>query len=288
MFWVIVVVVATGFGYAGYEISVLLDYMGLDEAAYTAQVEIYQTVVVAYGVFLLLLIYLTLEVGSRVITKDMTDEVYRLRDELSMQKSRNDDLSVQNKALENRIRIKKEELAKDQVRYENSDIFDTETGLYNESYLLSVLPIEINRAKRDKKPLVITLVEINELAHYKAQYGEVKTIQTIETIAKQIKLCAKRAGDFSFRLKDDIFAIVFSGLSVENTRRFMSFVQESIYSDEIEHKKEGVIGQLGVTISATMAFAESLPEAETFIEQARTTLKEGEADGEALIFEMIE
>lgn len=288
MFWVIVVVVATGFGYAGYEISVLLDYMGLDEAAYTAQVEIYQTVVVAYGVFLLLLIYLTLEVGSRVITKDMTDEVYRLQDELSMQKSKNDDLSVQNKALENRIRIKKEELAKDQVRYENSDIFDTETGLYNESYLLSVLPIEINRAKRDKKPLVITLVEINELAHYKAQYGEAKTVQIIETVAKQIKLCAKRAGDFSFRLKDDIFAIVFSGLSVENTRRFMSFVQESIYSDEIEHKNEGAVGQLGVTISATMAFAESLPEAEAFIEQARTTLKEGESDGEALIFEMIE
>lgn len=288
MFSVIVSVAGAGFVYAGFEIVSLLQSVGLESKAYSDQIARYEVGAVAYGVFTVLLIYLSIEIGSRVMTKDLVIENYRLQDELAMAKSKNDDISAQNKALENRIRIKNEELAKDKERFEKSEIFDTATGLYNEEYLHAVLPGEINRAKRDKKPLVLTLVEINELVHYRERYGEEKTAETIATIAKQIKLCAKRAGDFSFRLDDDVFAILFSGLSVENTKRFMSFVQESILAESIEHERGGMLLQLGITISATMAFSDTLPEAEAFIAEARRTLKEGEADNEAIIFEMIE
>ncbi len=288
MFSVIVSVVGAGFVFAGFEIASLLQSIGLERKAYTDQAEWYRTAAIAYGVFTVLLIYLSIEIGARVMTKDLVLETYRLEDELAMQRSKNDDLSVQNKALENRIRIRNEELAKDKVRFEKSDIFDMATGLYNEGYLHSVLPAEINRAKRDKKPLVITLVDINDLALYRSRFGDEKTAGIIDVVAKQIKLCAKRAGDFSFRLDDDVFAILFSGLSVENTKRFMTFVQESIMAEAAEHENTEGIERLGITIAATMAFSDTLPEPEVFIEQSRRTLREGEADSEALIFEMIE
>jgi len=265
-----------------------LQSVGLESKAYTEQLEGYRTEAIAYGVFTVLLIYLSIEVGARVMTKELVLEQYRLQDELALVKSKYDDLSVQIKGLENRIRIKNEELAKDKVRFEKSEIFDAVTGLYNEAHLHTILPAEINRAKRDKKPLVLTLVDVNDLELYKSRFGEEKVDKIIDVVAKQIKLCAKRAGDFSFRLHDDIFAILFSGLSVENTKRFMSFVQESILAEAVS--EEGTLGveQLGLTIAATMAFSDTLPEAEAFIAQSRRTLKEGEADNEALIFEMIE
>lgn len=288
MFSVIVSVVGAGFVCAGYEIVSLLQSVGLESKAYTDQVDGYRNGAIAYGVFTILLVYLSLEVGSRVLTKDLVLESYRLQDELAMAKSKNDDLSVQIKGLENRIRIKNEELAKDKVRFEKSEIFDEATGLYNEEHLHAILPAEINRAKRDKKPLVLTLVDVNDLSLYRSRFGEAQVAEIIAVVAKQIKLCAKRAGDFSFRLDDDVFAILFSGLSVENTKRFMSFVQESVLGESAEHESTRGIEQLGITIAATMAFSDTLPEAEAFIEQARSTLKDGEADSEALIFEMIE
>ena len=288
MFSVIVSVVGAGFVYAGFEIVSLLQSVGLESKAYADQVEEYRTGAIAYGVFTVLLIYLSVELGSRVMTKDLVLDAYRLQDELAMAKSKIDDLSVQVKGLENRIRIKNEELAKDKVRFEKSEIFDAVTGLYNEEHLHTILPAEINRAKRDKKPLVLTLVDVNDLELYKSRFGEDKVAGIIEVVAKQIKLCAKRAGDFSFRLDDDIFAILFSGLSVENTKRFMSFVQESVLAEADANGGMKEIEQLGLTIAATMAFSDTLPEAEAFIAQARRTLREGEADSESLIFEMIE
>ena len=274
MFSVIVSVVGAGFVYAGFEIVSLLQSVGLESKAYADQINGYRTGTIAYGVFTVLLIYLSIEAGSRVMTKDMVLENYRLQDELAMAKSKNDDLSVQIKGLENRIRIKNEELAKDKVRFEKSEIFDAATGLYNEEYLHSILPAEINRAKRDKKPLVLTLVDVNDLEQYKSRFGEEQIGKIIDVMAKQIKLCAKRAGDFSFRLDDDVFAILFSGLSVENTKRFMSFVQESILTEAASDKSTEGIGQLGLTIAATMAYSDTLSEAEVFIAQARRTLRE--------------
>jgi len=284
MFAAIAVTVAAGIGYAFIEITALVQASGIDKAQYDIRMESYRNMLIVYTVFTLSLIYLSIEIGTRMTSKELLFEAYRLKDELSLIHSKNDDLSSVNKALENRIRIKNQEEEKEKRHYGNAEILDKMTGLHNVRHLMDVLPNEINRAKRDKKPLVLALVAINELAAFQREEGEDAANKLIAAVSQEIKRCAKRAGDFSFYLEEGRFVILFSGLSVENTKRFITFVRESILSEE----EDTLIDRLGITIATTIAFAEAMPDAENFLDQARALLERSQSEGEMVIFEEIE
>ena len=153
MFAAIAVTVVVGIGYAFVEFGTLLQASGIEKAQYDVQSERYRNILIVYSVFTLLLIYLSVEIGTRLTSKGAVLEVYRLKDELSLLHAKNDDLSAVNKALEKRMRIKHQEEEKEKRHYADTEVLDETTGLHNERYLLRVLPNEINRAKRDKKPL---------------------------------------------------------------------------------------------------------------------------------------
>ena len=197
--------------------------------------------------------------------------IQQLYDRINLLGSDLEDARNHVKMLEGRLRIKDEEERREAKQMQSTATMDSLTGLYNEAYFHEIFPREINRAKRDKKQLVLTLIEIGNLPDYAKVNGEEAVRKLIAGAAMQIKQCAKRAGDFSFHFDDDHFGVLFSGLSLDNTKRFVEFIHDHL-QDMAQTLGTDSEVPVSFTLASVLGFGDSMPEGEAYYNTAREFL----------------
>jgi len=243
------VVVSSGLGTTGETPDLLPPQADVKEIAMVLGISWLVVLVLARGV-----IFWVMRESHRLVEQ--------LHDRINLLGSDLDDARQHVKMLEGRLKIKDDEEQRERRLMRSTSIMDTGTGLYNEAYFHDILPNEINRAKRDKKQLVLTLIEVGGLEEFRAKAGEVRAKEFIAHVAAEIKRCAKRAGDFSFHFDDDHFGVLYSGLSMENTKRFVDFINEHLGT-----AAEGFgisADEARFTLASLLGFGDSMPDGPTY------------------------
>ena len=131
---------------------------------------------------------------------------------------------------------------------ELQSITDDLTNLYNKRFFKQIFSSERNRAKRNKKNLVLLILDIDNFKKYNDTYGHFEGDRALKKVASIIRNNAKRANDFVFRLGGEEFALITSNLSVDKIMKYSQKIRESIFNQKIIHKNNADIGFITVSI----------------------------------------
>lgn len=131
---------------------------------------------------------------------------------------------------------------------ELQSITDDLTNLYNKRFFKQIFSSERNRAKRNKKNLVLLVLDIDNFKKYNDMYGHLEGDKALKKVASVLRINAKRANDFTFRLGGEEFAIITSNLSTDKIMKYAQKIRESIFNQRIIHKDNAEIRFLSVSI----------------------------------------
>jgi two-component system, cell cycle response regulator len=131
---------------------------------------------------------------------------------------------------------------------ELQSITDDLTNLHNKRFFKEIFISERNRAKRDKRNLVLLMLDIDNFKKYNDRYGHYEGDKALKKVASILKKNANRANDFAFRLGGEEFAIITSNLSSEKIPQYAEKIRESIFNQRILHIDNVDIGFLSISI----------------------------------------
>ncbi|MBW2064140.1 MAG: diguanylate cyclase [Deltaproteobacteria bacterium] len=141
-------------------------------------------------------------------------------------------------------------------------ITDALTGLYNQGYFHRRLKEEVVRAKRQKHPLALILLDLDNFKLYNDTHGHLAGDEILRKVGIIINNCIREGVDSGFRYGGDEFAIILIDADLSIAKGIGKRIQDAF------RKKLDVSASLGYTI-----FSEEMSEKE-FIAKADEDLYE--------------
>ena len=135
-------------------------------------------------------------------------------------------------------------------RIEEVSIKDSLTGLYNRNYFELVFAKELRKAKRDKKPFAVLLLDVDFFKQYNDNYGHLQGDYALKSVSSIISKCTQRSYDTSFRVGGEEFLIIFDIESEEQTEAFCEKLRKGVESLAISHEGSSVSPYLTISIGA--------------------------------------
>lgn len=120
---------------------------------------------------------------------------------------------------------------------EKISITDSLTGLYNRRHFEEVIHEEFNRAKRNKQPLTLVSIDIDNFKLINDTFGHPFGDEFLISTAKYLKVNFQRANDIVFRLGGDEFAAIISNMSTKEILTLCNKLKENFKQEFISSKK---------------------------------------------------
>jgi len=105
---------------------------------------------------------------------------------------------------------------------------DELTGLYNRRGFDYRLRMELNRAKRERTPISILMIDIDNFKEYNDAYGHRQGDEALQTITRVIKKTLKRSIDFSARWGGEEFIALLPDTDLPGALGVAERIRESI------------------------------------------------------------
>ena len=122
---------------------------------------------------------------------------------------------------------------------------------------------EWRRTTREKKPISLVIVEIDEYAEYVEAYGAQSSDALLKRIGQTVKGFGHRSGDLAGRYEDEKLAIMLPGCDARNAVRVAEALRKRVESTKVAHagakNRDSVTIHVGVE---TIKPAQSLPSTE--------------------------
>ncbi len=87
-------------------------------------------------------------------------------------------------------------------------IKDNLTGLYNQRHFYDRLEAEIERARRQRRPLSLVLFDVDEFKYYNDCRGHLEGDRVLQTIGQVVMDCTREHVDLGFRYGGDEFTVI--------------------------------------------------------------------------------
>lgn len=104
-------------------------------------------------------------------------------------------------------------------------IRDSLTGLYNQRHFYDRLDAEIERAKRQQRPLSLLVVDIDNFKKYNDSHGHLAGDKVLQEVGEVIRDCTREHVDLAFRYGGDEFTIVLPEAPEETARQIAERVR---------------------------------------------------------------
>lgn len=111
----------------------------------------------------------------------------------------------------------------DKKRIERLSVMDELTGVYNRRYFNQKIVEEVNRAKRDVKPLAVAMFDIDHFKMINDHFGHQRGDEVLQAVAACIKQSFNRANEFCFRMGGEEFLIL---SSFQNQEAFLDYLEQ--------------------------------------------------------------
>ncbi len=127
-------------------------------------------------------------------------------------------------------------------------IHDALTNLYNRHYFNEIFVKQIQDAQRYKLRQSFILMDIDNFKKYNDTYGHHAGDEALMAVAKTIKSCFRRDGDFVFRLGGEEVGVLCRVTESEDAAYLANMAREAVMALAIEHTGNAPYGR--VTISS--------------------------------------
>ncbi len=172
-----------------------------------------------------------------------------------------------------------EEDITDKKHIEELSITDPLTGLFNRRHFNTIIPEELNRARRDSKTVGLLVIDIDHFKQYNDTFGHQAGDDVIQKVALVLNESSKRAGEYAFRLGGEEFAIFFSIPDKNQAMQFAQNIRESVSNQAIEHPKNGTAKVITVSIGLALCDGSSNSTMESLYKKADINLYKAKANG---------
>lgn len=142
---------------------------------------------------------------------------------------------TEQKRLEERLESANRELQAANRRLAEAASTDALTGLWNRHALEELLPREILRCRREKAPLSVLLVDIDDFKKYNDRYGHLAGDDTLHAVAKVMESVLRRPGDIIARFGGEEFVVVLPGTAAAGALKVAEALHRAVESLDIEH-----------------------------------------------------
>jgi diguanylate cyclase (GGDEF)-like protein len=164
----------------------------------------------------------------------------------------------------------------------NLNIIDHRTGAYNKEYFMRRLSSEILRSKRNRYPLSIALMRINDLDLIKGNNASKIRAEVLYQVALLTNQHL-REEDLLASFNDDIFAFLLPDMTGENAKAIMEYLQTRIswapFQSTIGDVKLTVKGIFGV-----VSYTHNGTNRDDLVDQASKALKLAEVNESGTVY----
>lgn len=158
-------------------------------------------------------------------------------------------------------------------------ITDYLTKVYNRRHFNDVFSLELKRARRNKKNLVLMILDIDYFKQFNDNYGHDEGDKALVKVASTIKETLNRASDFFFRIGGEEFAIITSEIDIEGVNILASKIHKSIENRNIVHDKSLASDRLTLSIGIKILEPESKIRKDKIFKLADNALYEAKNNG---------
>jgi two-component system cell cycle response regulator len=109
-------------------------------------------------------------------------------------------------------------------------ITDSLTGLYNQRHFYARLKEEIVRAQRQKHPLALVLLDMDDFKTYNDTHGHLAGDELLQNVGRIINTCIRENVDSGYRYGGDEFAIILIDADPEMTGSIVKRVRAALTS----------------------------------------------------------
>ena len=139
---------------------------------------------------------------------------------------------------------------------------DNLTTLGNRRQYEETLVREISLAKRNDTYLTLAILDIDFFKSYNDRYGHPQGDTALARVGKAIISCMRRPNDYTFRIGGEEFAVLFSSVERDETRRFLDIIRQTVEDMSIPHEASKVSKHLTISIGGATMKGASLIDAE--------------------------
>lgn len=125
------------------------------------------------------------------------------------------------------------------------------TEIPNHRTFVELLAIEWRRAKREKKPLALAMIDVDFFKNYNDHYGHVAGDHCLKVIAQTVKSMMSRPADFCARYGGEEFAVILPNTDSVGARHILERIRNTVKSLAIKHEYSSIDSV--VTVSAGIA-----------------------------------
>lgn len=133
---------------------------------------------------------------------------------------------------------------------------DSLTGLYNRVGLYDALYREWDRCKRDKTPISVIFIDVNQFKAVNKHYGHNVADEKLAEIGSILNSIVKRPADIASRPMGDEFVVVLPSTSLDGAEIVSSKIENEISKAKITNKssEDGIL-----TVTCGVASSEERP-----------------------------
>ena len=110
-------------------------------------------------------------------------------------------------------------------------ITDSLTGLYNQRHFYSRLREEVKRAARQKHPLSVILIDLDNFKWYNDTYGHLAGDELLQKVGAIIRGLIREDVDTGYRYGGDEFAVILIDADIKAARHIAGRIQKAIETD---------------------------------------------------------
>ncbi|MDX8411547.1 MAG: PleD family two-component system response regulator [Mariprofundaceae bacterium] len=153
------------------------------------------------------------------------------------------------------------------------------TSIANRRSFDQTLQKEWKRCARDKKPLSLALMDVDNFKLYNDHYGHQAGDSCLQKVATAINACFHRPGDLAARYGGEEFVVILPDTPLEGAEVIADMIRQSVSDLDIEHKHAEAAKH--VTISIGIACATPAPKSspEALIKAADQALYKAKESG---------
>jgi diguanylate cyclase (GGDEF)-like protein len=140
----------------------------------------------------------------------------------------------------------------------NMSMIDGLTGIANRRRFDDHIEQELRRASRNKAPLALLLMDIDDFKAYNDTYGHARGDDCLRTVAQEIRNFLRRPSDLVARYGGEEFAVVLPDTPPEAADMLAEKIRAGIEALAIPHKAARAAGYVTVSIGAAICPPDAL------------------------------
>ncbi len=162
---------------------------------------------------------------------------------------------------------------------ERLSFLDGLTGISNRRYFDIIIDKEWRRARRDKFPVAIAMIDIDYFKFYNDTYGHQAGDDCLKQVACALTEALFRPGDLIARYGGEEFVAVMPNIGLKGAMEVAERMQQNIRQQALPHKKSDVSDNITVSIGLACMVPDQTSETAQLIERADTYLYSAKNQG---------